>query len=46
MVGCNGEVDELDITGYNDKKRQFVNVLNSDDDDEEKKKDFLLKNGD
>jgi hypothetical protein len=28
MVGCNSEVDELDITGYNDKKTHLlVNIF-------------------
>jgi hypothetical protein len=45
MVEGDEQVDELDMAGYNDEKRQFVNILNSDDDDEEKKRGFLMKNG-
>ena len=45
MVECNGEVDELGVTGCDDKGKQFVNVLDSGDGDEEMKKDFLMRNG-
>jgi hypothetical protein len=44
MVEGDEQVDELDMAGYNDEKRQFVNVLNSGDDDEEMKMGFLMKN--
>jgi hypothetical protein len=45
MVEGDEQVDELDMAGYNNEKRQFVNILNSGDDDEEMKMGFLMKSG-
>ena len=44
MVGCDEEMDELGMIGYNDMKKQFVDVLNDGDDDKEKKMGFLMRN--
>ena len=38
------EVDELEMNGYDDMKRIFVDVYNGGDDDEEKKKGFWMRN--